>query len=114
MVCGAGTLPACRLTYSSLQNRTNLNKENPHMRLVTILATLLAAWLPLSGATPAAETKGLTPVQQDAVHTLDGLRPELVTVNQEIWNFAELGLEEYRSSARLAGLLKKAGFKVRE
>ncbi len=53
-------------------------------------------------------------VQEDILHYLDGLRPELVAVNQDIWTFAELGLQEYRSAARLAGVLKKAGFRVKE
>src|SRR5262249_50478485 len=35
-------------------------------------------------------------------------------VNQDIWTYAELGLQEYRSAARLAGLLRQAGFRVRE
>ena len=45
---------------------------------------------------------------------LDSIRGELVAVNQDIWTFAELGLEEHRSAARLVGVLKKAGFKVTE
>ena len=63
-----------------------------------------------SGADPA----DLSPVQQEMVRHLDSLRPELVAVNQDIWTFAELGLQEFRSAARLTGVLKKAGFRVRE
>src|SRR5688572_33158785 len=58
---------------------------------------------------PAAE-----PHDQEILKHLDEMRTELVAVNQDIWNFAELGLEEYRSSARLVGVLKKAGFKIKE
>ncbi len=63
---------------------------------------------------PAEEPAKLTPIQQDAIRYLDGLRPELVAVNQDIWTFAELGLQEHRSAARLIGVLKKAGFRVKE
>jgi aminobenzoyl-glutamate utilization protein B len=35
-------------------------------------------------------------------------------MNQDIWGYAELGLEEYRSAARLVKVLKNAGFTVRE
>jgi aminobenzoyl-glutamate utilization protein B len=56
----------------------------------------------------------LSPIQQDMIKYLDSIQPELVTVNQEIWNFAELGLEEYRSSDRLIKVLEKAGFKVKK
>jgi aminobenzoyl-glutamate utilization protein B len=55
-----------------------------------------------------------TPIQADMIKHLDSIRGELVAVNQDIWTYAELGLEEYRSSARLVGILKKAGFKVIE
>ncbi len=76
--------------------------------------TILAVLLTLTSVLPAAEPSGPTPLQQDLLRYLDGLRPELVAVNQDIWGYAELGLEEHRSAARLAGVLKKAGFKVRE
>ncbi len=55
----------------------------------------------------------LPAAHRDALAHLDALRPQLVTINQEIWSFAELGLEEHRSAARLAGVLEKAGFRVR-
>jgi len=53
-------------------------------------------------------------IQGDIVKHLDEMRPELVTINQEIWTLAEIGLQEHRSAARLVGTLKKAGFKVKE
>ena len=62
----------------------------------------------------ADDRKPPTSLQQEILRHLDTLRPELVAVNQDIWNYAELGLEEFRSSARLIGVLKKAGFKVKE
>jgi aminobenzoyl-glutamate utilization protein B len=75
--------------------------------------TSLAVVLALTSVAPAAEPKGPTPAQQDLLRYLDGLRPELVAVNQDVWAYAELGLQEHRSAARLAGVLKKAGFTVR-
>ncbi len=76
---------------------------------ITLAALALAA-----GRAPSAEPAAPTPVQQDALRRLDALRPELVACNQDVWEYAELGLEEHRSAARLAGVLKKAGFTVRE
>src|SRR5438105_3052911 len=71
----------------------------------------VAAWC---GVVHAADAPQLSPLQQDMVRYLDSLQPDLVAANQDIWNFAELGLQEHRSAARLVGLLKKAGFRVRE
>ena len=68
----------------------------------------------LSVSAHAADPPALTPIQQEVVKHLDGIRTELVDINQEIWTLAELGLEEHRSAARLAGVLKKAGFTVKE
>jgi aminobenzoyl-glutamate utilization protein B len=53
-------------------------------------------------------------MQKDMIKYLDTIEPGLVTVNQGIWNFAELGLEEFRSSDRLIAVLKKAGFSVKK
>jgi aminobenzoyl-glutamate utilization protein B len=75
----------------------------------TVLVVTL--WLGLHAGLTAQE---LTPIQQEMVRHLDTLQPELVRVNQDIWEFAELGLQEHRSAARLVGVLKKAGFQVRE
>ena len=83
------------------------------MRPSILTTVLLSAWLALSVPARAAEPKALSSMQQDVVRYLDDIRPELVAANQEIWNFAELGLEEYRSAARLVRMLKKEGFKVR-
>lgn len=83
------------------------------MRYVAVLA-LVAVFIGYAPPGTAGDGQALAPVQADMVKFLDTIRPELVACNQDIWTFAELGLEEYRSSARLVGLLKKAGFKVTE
>ncbi len=81
------------------------------MRLLAPALVITALLLTLPG--PAAEPDS-TPIQQDIHRFLDKARPELIACNQDIWTFAELGLEEYRSAARLVGLLRQAGFRVRE
>jgi aminobenzoyl-glutamate utilization protein B len=78
-----------------------------------LLPCLLAALCPLAACRADEPTKQ-TPVQKDVLRCLDELRPELVAVNQDVWTFAELGLQEHRSAARLAGVLRKAGFRVKE
>jgi len=82
------------------------------MRFATLAAAALASLCPL--ASNAADPAELPPIQGEVIKHLDGLRGELVDVNQDIWAYAELGLEEHRSAARLVGVLKKAGFKVKE
>ena len=63
---------------------------------------------------PSADPATPSTLQQDLVRYLDARQPELVAINQDIWGYAEVGLQEYRSAARLVGVLKKAGFRVRE
>ena len=77
----------------------------------TIFTFIALAACQCSGA---AEPAKLTGMQQEMVQYLDALQSELIAVNQDIWTYAELGLQEYRSSARLVGVLKNAGFRVRE
>ena len=55
-----------------------------------------------------------TPLQREILAQLDSMQTELVAVNQDIWNYAELGLQEVRSAARLVGVLREAGFRVTE
>lgn len=50
--------------------------------------------------------------QEAAVQEVTQLEPQLKAVNQAIWEFAEVGLEERRSSALLVEKLKAAGFEV--
>ena len=76
----------------------------------SLALTALLSLAPSADPKPAA----LTPLQSDLVRHLDDARPELVKANQDIWAYAELGLDEHRSAARLVGLLKAAGFRVKE
>jgi aminobenzoyl-glutamate utilization protein B len=50
--------------------------------------------------------------KQKAVQWISENEPRIIEVSDKIWGFAELGLEEFKSSALLADELKKAGFKV--
>lgn len=84
------------------------------MRCLAILALAAASWWSAAQASIAAEPVVNGPVHEDMLIYLDSIRPDLVSVNQDIWNFAELGLQEHRSAARLVGVLQKAGFKVKE
>jgi aminobenzoyl-glutamate utilization protein B len=79
------------------------------MRPLVLVAAAFVA-LPL----PAADPPAVSAVEDDILAHLAAAEPELVKCNQDIWAYAELGLEEHRSAARLVGLLKAAGFKVEE
>jgi aminobenzoyl-glutamate utilization protein B len=90
------------------------------MRAASIVILAGLATLAAHGALPQKEPPGptrpakLPPLKAELLRHLDRLRPELVAINQDVWTFAELGLQEHRSAARLAGVLKKAGFRVKE
>ena len=74
-------------------------------------AVLFGFTVLLASTLGAAEP--LRPAQQTAVADVEARRSELNEVNKAIWEFAEVGLEEQRSSALLVEKLKTAGFKVR-
>jgi len=78
------------------------------LTMLLVIATVLSC-VPGQGADPTP-----TPSQEDAIKVLDSMRADLVSVNQDIWAYSEVGLQEHRSAARLIGVLKKAGFKVKE
>src|SRR5262245_16863931 len=95
------------------------------MRLFLFLALLATPGLavltfradrPVSAADnpPAKPAEKPSAAATEAIRHVDSLRKELVAMNQDIWNFAELGLEEHRSAARLVKALKDAGFEVKQ
>ncbi len=84
------------------------------MRQLISLVVMGLAVLVSVPAMRATEKVPTAAMEGEAIKYLDGIRGDLISVNQDIWNFAELGLQEFRSSARLIGVLKKAGFKVTE
>jgi aminobenzoyl-glutamate utilization protein B len=55
----------------------------------------------------------LRPTQQTAVADVEARADELKSVNKAIWEFAEVGLEETRSSGLLVEKLRSAGFEVK-
>jgi len=54
----------------------------------------------------------LTPQKKMAFEWLDAHFSELSEMNEKIWEFAELALEEYQSSELLASYLEKKGFQI--
>jgi aminobenzoyl-glutamate utilization protein B len=86
--------------------------RNPTLR---ISAALLAAVLILAAAASAGAA--VPPPAREKKLVLDWLsRPEAVErfgrIADAIWSYAELGLQEFRSSKLLADTLEEAGFKV--
>ncbi len=66
-----------------------------------------------SRTTAPAEPAPLRPSQQVAVDAVQRRTAELCEVNQQIWQLAEVGLQEHKSAAILVNKLKENGFEVR-
>lgn len=60
-----------------------------------------------------ASEPDFTAAQQTALEDVDERREQITRVNRKIWNFAELGLQEHKSSALLVSQLEEAGFDVK-
>jgi len=67
-------------------------------------------WLSLT--TLSAAQSG-SPAQQTAVSTVTARTSEICEINRALWEFAEVGLEEHKSSALLVDRLQASGFQVR-
>jgi len=59
------------------------------------------------------ESAALRPSEKTALAEIDRRAEELREVNKAIWNFAEVGLQEHRSSALLVEKLRQGGFEVK-
>jgi len=80
---------------------------NTLMSLIAFSAALFPRNLPAQEKKPAAETFRAT--QQTALADVESRRDELLEVNRRIWELAEIGLKEHKSSALLIETLKQAG-----
>ena len=78
-------------------------------RSVPLLAVAI-----LVAPSQAADPEPMSAVHQALVRHVDDISADLIKANQDIWTYAEVGLDEHRSAARLVGLLKAAGFRVTE
>ncbi|MFQ5914472.1 MAG: amidohydrolase [Nitrospinota bacterium] len=56
----------------------------------------------------------MEPEKAKAIDWIEGQRDHLISVSQKIWEYAELGLEEFQSAALLVQVLRDAGFQVQE
>ena len=61
----------------------------------------------------AQSEEALRPSQQTAIVDVDSRSDELKAVNQAIWKFAEVGLEEHQSASLLVSKLTENGFEVK-
>lgn len=59
-----------------------------------------------------ADESSLSAPQQTAIQEVERRADELRAVNQSIWKWAEVGLEEHQSSGLLQDKLREAGFEV--
>ncbi|HUQ71133.1 MAG TPA: amidohydrolase, partial [Planctomycetaceae bacterium] len=64
-------------------------------------------------ATNIAVAQAPSAAQQTALQAVTARTSEICEINRAIWEFAEIGLEERKSSALLVERLKTVGFKVR-
>ena len=80
------------------------------MKYALICASLLVAAVV---ATRVYSAEPLRATQQTAVDEVDRQAEELKAVNQAIWGFAEVGLQEHKSSRLLIEKLEGAGFDVK-
>jgi aminobenzoyl-glutamate utilization protein B len=77
--------------------------------LLAAMVAIVSWYRPLRGDEP----KDLGDAQQTAVAEAERRADVMKRVNRAIWEFAEVGLQEQRSSELLVGELKEAGFEVK-
>src|SRR4051794_4111557 len=90
-----------------------LRSQLPAMKLLRPIPPAVLIGITLLCDLSAVAAEPLRPAQQSAVADVEARQAELNEVNKSLWEFAEVGLEEKRSSALLVDKLKAAGFKVR-
>eukprot|EP00913_Durusdinium_trenchii_P022844 g21448.t1 len=99
-----------------LSRPTILQHEVPPMNRKLLMANTLGILTLISGAGAHAQkaerAPGLKAARTSAINWVDSNRKTILDVNKAIWEFAEVGLEEKKSSKLLMSKLKDAGFKI--
>ncbi len=78
------------------------------------LAALLLASALAAPASLAADTLALSPASAALIATIDARKGEIADVAGQLWEFAEVGYKEEKSSALLKDRLRTNGFTVEE
>lgn len=78
---------------------------------LVVLACIACCARIVGAADPAKEWPA---AHQTALQSVEAHEGEIKEINQAIWNFAEIGLEEHKSAALYVKKLKAAGFRVEE
>ncbi len=82
---------------------------------VALAATLAGHAAPVqkpAGPAPTASQAGMSAAKKAALGWIDGHADALKKTNEDIWGFAEISLQEVKSSRELIDLLKANGFTV--
>lgn len=83
------------------------------MRWTMTTAFFLAAGAILTASSARGDDPALGEAQRTAIAEVDRHAETIKAVNRALWEFAEVGLEEHRSSELLVNKLKDAGFTVK-
>ena len=66
----------------------------------------------ISATQAGNQTEPFRATQQTALDSVDAHRDSILDVNQTIWRYAEVGLQEHKSAKILTDRLQQSGFKV--
>ena len=84
------------------------------MKSIARSLVVLACAVCCPGFVGAEEPDAWPAPHQTALDSVEAHETEIKEINQAIWNFAEIGLEEHKSAALYVKKLKAAGFRVTE
>ncbi len=88
------------------------NNVRKGMKMKPTTVAIVIGLLLNAFSTSHAQNGAFRPPQQTAIDTVDRIGDEIKSVNKAIWEYAEIGLQEHRSSALLVEHLNRVGFHV--
>jgi len=78
----------------------------------SVLAVSVSSFFTVASAQDSAATVAPSAAKAAVISSVDRHRPELVSLSDQIWAFAEIALREHRSAKLLADYAEKQGFRV--
>ncbi len=95
-----------------LRLASNLRGRAGHLFLSACVLLAATGVRAQGTATPAMPATPPSAAKQAAIQSVERHRPELIELSDRIWAYAEIALEEHRSSKALADYAEQQGFRV--
>ena len=95
-----------------LQDKVRVEYKKADIKIMKRIFFIIVVPIIMVASLSGQSGKKYSKEKEAAIQLIELMQDELTKISDTIWNYAEIGLEEYKSSKLLADFAEKNGFKV--